>query len=455
VGRLAPERPADLDRLVGALAKRARKLLERRESRPLSGADARADIAAVLLAWATGEVVTPRPGQGALDVGAGAFLSARATEVARAVARGDAFLSIAAPTHRGGFIDPLVLVERLSTRPPASHLDLVAALLRLAQERRAEALTAARELAGEVGSVVRYALGGDEPIGPTAAWWVAAARVRAPGQDDILVEQRHTRLGPDAGLAARMTLGRRKTRFGELLTLTSAPEPPAAVPVDLPTVLMHRMPSSSSWNGYSDPAILRWVATIQPAYREVWAAVGCAPLARNVDWWSAEWGNRAFLEPFIDPAVALGPQARTLLGITLGAKEAGERGLATDIARHALADGRLTHEGLAEGLAAAAAIGCDRPNRWAVSLADIGANSEAHARGIAAATMGVLPALADRPPARLVPLLRLLDELLAATGAIGSDGDSASLVSLSQAGGQAGRLARSILSRPSGPGSPV
>ena len=69
--------------------------------------------------------------------------------------------------------------------------------------------------------------------------------------------------------------------------------------------------------------------------------------------------------------------------------------------------------------------------------------------------MGVLPALADRPPARLVPLLRLLDELLAATGAIGSDGDSASLVSLSQAGGQAGRLARSILSRLSGPGSPV
>ena len=56
--------------------------------------------------------------------------------------------------------------------------------------------------------------------------------------------------------------------------------------------------------------MLRWMATIRPGYRETWAAVGCVRLATNVDWWSAAWGNRAFLEPFIDPVTMIGPHAR-------------------------------------------------------------------------------------------------------------------------------------------------
>ena len=48
------------------------------------------------------------------------------------------------------------------------------------------------------------------------------------------------------------------------------------------------------------------------------------------------------------PGDAIGPHARLLIGIALGQKEAGERGLATDVARLALADGRLTAPDLAE-----------------------------------------------------------------------------------------------------------
>ena len=64
--------------------------------------------------------------------------------------------------------------------------------------------------------------------------------------------------------------------------------------------------------------MFRWMATIQPGDREPWAAIGRLLLARNVDWWSAEWANRVFLEPFIDPVTSIGPHARTLLGIALG-----------------------------------------------------------------------------------------------------------------------------------------
>ncbi len=447
VGRLAGDQPGGVSRLAAAVGKRARTILARPESSPFSGSDPRADIAGVLLAWATGEIVGPSSTR-ASDPGAGAFLSARAHEIAEGAGKRRAFLGVAAPTHTGGWIDPLALVERLSSRPPASRLDLVAAILRLAPDGRADALRAATEVAGEPGAVLRYALGGNGSIGSTAAWWVAAARTRAPGLDDAAVEQRHPRLGPDAGQAARIRLWVRDARpsFGGI-GLEIEPSPTRDLRVDLPTTLLFRDPSSYFWTGWSGPSMLRWLATIQPGYREPWAAVGCVPIAINVDWWSAAWGNRAFLEPFIDPVATIGPHARALVGIALGAREAGERGLATDVVRLALTDGRLTASGVAEGLTAAAAADCDRPIRWAVSLANVATGSTGHAVAVAEAIARSLAALADRPPAKLVPLLRLLDELLAGGGTPPMAEGRPSLQRLAGRSGQAGRLARSILSR--------
>lgn len=451
VGSLAPDRPEQFPRLTAPIAKRARTILARRESYPFTGFDSRADIAAVLLAWATGELVTPDTAHPSVDPGAGAFLSARAREVAAAVAVGRSFVPVAAPTHIGGWIDPAVLVRRLGARQPASKLDLVAAILRLAPDGRDDARGSAAGLAGEVGAVVRYALGGDERIGSTAAWWIAAARVRAPGRDDVAVEKRHSRLGPDAGTAARIRL-KLTERAGWSTVMTGLaldvePPPHARTSVELPTVLMLHDPSSFSWTGSSGPAMFRWMATVQPGYREVWAAIGSLLMGRNVDWWSAEWANRAFLEPFLDPVTPIGRQARILLGIALGAKEAGERGLASDVVSLALTDGRLSTSDLAEGLAATVAVACDRPNRWALSLADVAAESDSNAASVAEAIALTLAALATRPSAKLVPLLRLLDELLAGRGAPPAEEGRPPLERLAAAGGQAGRLARSILSR--------
>jgi hypothetical protein len=58
-----------------------------------------------------------------------------------------------------------------------------------------------------------------------------------------------------------------------------------------------------------------------------------------------------------------------------------------------------------------------------------------------------LSALAERPAARLVPLLRLLDELLGGSGSSPAQDRRQVLVRLAEAGGQTGRLARSILAR--------
>jgi hypothetical protein len=448
VGRLPADRSPGFERLTAPLAKRARTILGRRERVPFNGFDARADIAAVLLAWAAGELVAPAERHRSVDPGAGRFLSARAHEVAAAAADGRPFPSVAAPTHRGGWIDPAVLVARLADHGPASTLDLVAAILRLAPDGRAAALGGAAGLDGEPGAVARYALGGHETIGPTGAWWVAAARVRAPGQDDLAVEERHPGLGPGAGRAARVRLVVRDAKsFYSRFALEIEPALGESTSVELPTVLMLRTMSLFSWSGRSEPAMLRWMATIQPGDRETWSATGSLPIARNLDWWSAEWANRAYLEPFVDAVTPIGPHARTLIGIALGAKEAGERGLAGDVASLGLADGRITAGTLAEGLCAAAALACDRPNRWTLSLADVAAGSEDHAAAVAEALGRTLPALADRPPAKLVPLLRLLDELLARTGGRATDAARPPLAALAAAGGQAARLARSIQAR--------
>ena len=113
VGRLGVDRPAGFQRLTGALASRARTILARPERRPFTGFDPVADIAAVLLAWSTGELVEREATHRSIDPGAGAFLSARARELSKAVATGESFVSVAAPTHTGGWIDPAVLVRRL------------------------------------------------------------------------------------------------------------------------------------------------------------------------------------------------------------------------------------------------------------------------------------------------------------------------------------------------------
>jgi hypothetical protein len=99
------------------------------------------------------------------------------------------------------------------------------------------------------------------------------------------------------------------------------------------------------------------------------------------------------------------------------------------------------------GLAAAAALGCDRPNRWALSLADVATHTDGQAASVAEAVARALSALTDRPPAKLVPLLRLLDELLAESGTPVAAEGRVTLERLVGVGGQAGRLAGAILSR--------
>ena len=357
-----------------------RTLLGRRESLPFNGFDAQADVAGVLLAWTTGEVVGSA-GPPDRRCGAGAFLSARAREAAEELPAASAAVDrLADPSWRLDRAAAL-LVERLATSPPASSLDLVAAVLRLAGEGRREALAAAGGLRGEVGAVVRYALGGEESIGQTAAWWVAAARVRSPGIDDEVVDRRHPGLGPEAGRAATdRAADHEDGRQGRTrCSLWTSSRRTGALGVDLPTALMLRR----RLHRRGAAALTRRCFAGRRRSSRPTARVGSGRVAADRRQRRLVVGRLG--EPGVPRAVpgavdGVGTPRAGAPGIALGAKEAGERGLATDVARLAIADGRLEAAAIARGFASAAALGSTGPA--------VGALARRRRRGITCACGG-------------------------------------------------------------------
>jgi len=155
----------------------------------------------------------------------------RFVKVGKKVANRESVILLSTPTHEGGWIDPVILVERartLSNTNPGYQKgffsqflgvlgltkgerdieDECLALLRIAPDNRELALARAVKLPrSEFIQALRYALGDDDiQIGETPAVWIAAARARSPLGDDSRVEARHRGLGPDSATRARYEL---------------------------------------------------------------------------------------------------------------------------------------------------------------------------------------------------------------------------------------------------------
>ncbi|NNC38054.1 MAG: hypothetical protein HKO02_11390 [Hyphomonadaceae bacterium] len=102
------------------------------------------------------------------------------------------------PTHSNGWIDPIIWVERLAQFEKddvqLSEYEVSLSVLRLAPENRDKALKKVSDLAGDIGRLARFALGGDDR--PTAqdkkryGMWVSASRCREPygGVSELLTE---------------------------------------------------------------------------------------------------------------------------------------------------------------------------------------------------------------------------------------------------------------------------
>jgi len=472
VSRLCGERPQDFERLTDPLRKRAVKLVAKERCEPWSGYLPH-DLPELAVAWLCGKVAEPVK-QDRQDITY--FLGMRMREVAERVASQQAAPLLGAPTHHGGWIDPRVLVERIrewtaSGRLPHPvakqvwagsshypHTDLIQALLRLAPEGRAEALSACQELQGEVADALRYALGAEDlEIGKDAALWIAASRSRNPLADDPQLETQHPKQGPDTARRARpeLQVDRRifkdqgKEYVSVRVTLKVDPPVPRTTRPEIPTPLF-----------YVDKEIeigtLRWLATIWPEGRHAWLAKGAWMIGENLDWWEAHWENRVYLEALLEPDVDLHGMGGNLLALGLAAKEPGESGLATDALIAAVQDGRLTGRGLGDTFAYLLSLGIeDSPNpakpgglingaRWAKTLANAARTSPLHAEVVHQALQLALGSAPSLRPADLAALLELLHELSISIEASIEEPEARSYLSLIKSG-KSGKLAQALL----------
>lgn len=465
ISRLCDQRPDDFDKRIGPLRKRVHQHLKSGYPVPFGGYDPLGDLLGVLALWLTGECgntkITRKETGGATLIFTYAgeshryilpnkaitehAFSARAVALAKRVVKGQAQPLLSAPTHAGGWIDPIGLAQRvriLDGAVTAPELEQVLALLRLAPERRAAALPLLAGLKGEFVEALRYALGDMRArVGKSAWLWVAAARARSPWTDDVLVARKFPELGPDAGAAAQPKIAVIKTKDGYTsVRVMPTPSYPRKVDPRLMTVLMWRPREYER----SSAAKIHARQSAWPLARESLFALGALDLLGNLDWYEAEWGNRTHLEPLLDPDVPLRPMALFLLAVGLAAKQPGEHGLATDAAIAAITDGRLDGEGLGQVMAELIGKRVISAARWAKSLTVVAGNSPLHAEVVRTAIARSLRGEPKNYPKDLHALVELLKELVAETKTVVDD-EARAFLSKIAGSGKLGAAAKAIL----------
>ncbi len=286
-----------------------------------------------------------------------ALLAERIDALMALIADGKGLAPLSSPTHRGGFIAPQALAERVAAHAAAgaksAEIEQVQALLRLVPGSASPNI--ARGLPDSPFTrAFRYALGDAIEPGPEAALFAAAARIRHPGADDAALARRHPDLGPDGALVARYTWdvsastwdvdGKPHTQH--YFHVRSAPAP-RDTPITHIAVLRRKptgWPEDSFtdwWFSGQDEGLIRYAAALLPSDLEAWCAEGAQAFGSNRDWWSADWYNRAFLDVLLDPVAPMTPMARLLLVLALCGKEPGQTATAVDLLLQAHQQGRL------------------------------------------------------------------------------------------------------------------
>jgi hypothetical protein len=193
LSRLADQRPEDFEKRVAPLLHRLNKGQVgsnglRAVHNTIAGA-----VLDLIATWAGGKLHQTQIQSLEYSIPEDVFVPmiTHLREISTRVAAQTAQPLLAAPTHKGGWIDPIIWVERLvemEQNPSLERsMDLRLSILRLAPDNRPEALRLAERLGGNIGRLTRFALGGLEaPVKSDEtnyAPWITAARCREPDTD--------------------------------------------------------------------------------------------------------------------------------------------------------------------------------------------------------------------------------------------------------------------------------
>jgi hypothetical protein len=445
ISRLCDERPDDFEQRTAPLRKRTLARLKASGGATFQGDNVVVDLLATIWAWLTGEVSEQTIVQHnvqnlqASTAGGEAWIafppsdpcwlrdafSQRTRQIATSAATRQARPLLSSPTHIGGWIDPVILVQRTqllrNQLSQTSEFDRNLSLLRLAPDHRAAAQDLWRQLApqkDEFISALGHAIGIDGiDAGPTSSLWYAAARARSPWSDDPAVERRHPNGGADAGRAASYDLTfhhagdhpgkivltlqphrhalplRAKTPYLPTGRLRDDFELPPVEPASPDFVWLLHDGLPNFWLCESGAITVAWAKSVWPANAQPLLARGLFHLIHNIDWTQKLWANRVYLQGLTDPDAPLPPIALLILIVGLAAKDDGESGIACDGLIAAIEDCRLQGAEFGRIFASVLSTGLFKISRIAARLKQIAPVSELHAdcvrRGLAIVFQGV------------------------------------------------------------------
>jgi hypothetical protein len=299
----------------------------------------------------------------------GTHLRAIATDIHR----GRAKPLLSAPTHKGGWIDPIVWIDRLIACDASAvgTIDFRLSLLRLAPDNRVAALERASTLPEPLRRIVQFALGGDvRPARHDRAYhsaWITAARCRDPLKD---WSQELAPLKLDDGLADGVWPARhfwrasRRTevRHRERVELPELSVSLRRVGTGLPTLTekadsllgriadAFRIPIAPDWKElpaaalnrgtYEDfleplelsrPWVTQWLCYVWPQNPSASYMRGARSLAERIDRGSSTWNpSRGYFHALFQRGRPWREPGHLLLCLGLVGKDADARGLAID-----------------------------------------------------------------------------------------------------------------------------
>ena len=217
ISRLGNQKPEDFALRTAALLKRVNEPRFSESNRMLISGWGRLSLAFkdLLLTWLTGEYHHSAPSFYDADLGFLHIHINRLKELTRRVYKGQSGPLFATPTHEHGWIDPIQLVARLRHLEQdwkySRRYDITQSLLRIAPDRREQALALRSNIPGPINKLVCWALGADEE--PSSKdkneyeLWVAAGRARSP-QKSLVEAYKIFRVKdnlPDSALPATYT----------------------------------------------------------------------------------------------------------------------------------------------------------------------------------------------------------------------------------------------------------
>lgn len=366
---------------------------------------------------------------------------------------------LSAPTHTGGWIDPLVLVERWKESQeadvPLLETDLSLALLRLAPDNRPPALKQAAAFDHPWADALRWALGDNQAISGYQSdcdmVWVSAANARGDEASfEALAAAGMKTVGPavserpkhswEAGIHTwKYPYDPKRELKKPELKLSLQPQLPGE---RYPSVLLHD--NKTKRYGCEARWMIAVLASMHPSDASGQITSGCHKLMERFDDDGSTYEPNY---PYIDLLFAedrpMDELACLMLTIGLAGRDQDVRGLAIDAAIESIADGRLHPAVWGPVLSRLNEPGWLKLNRLGPNLAEVARVGPLHT-WVVRQSVDALVAAYEKMPRDATHLLELFNELIVQMGGAASP-EAAAVLAKVRGSSKTAKLAKAIL----------